>query len=125
MAKSGGSAGRSGKKALSQDEIISTLTSAGGKRWQKGGHDRIYFDARAALSDLSTDRYKTGNISSATFKGQAISNSEARRLITEALETKLYYDLKTNVIMNTQVSYGAFEKPLKDYISKLYKLIRK
>jgi hypothetical protein len=59
-------------------QMIDTLIAKGGKRWQKNGMDRIYFNA----SDLGLEctRYNTGNISSATFNGERISNSWAREL---------------------------------------------
>ena len=123
MAKRSGSAGRSGKKALSKDEIISTLTAAGGNRWQKGGRDRIYFDTRNALVGLETSRYKTGNISSATFKGKAISNSEARRLIVAALDTKMYYDVATGVIHYGKSGNAKFDELLEGYVKKIRKKI--
>lgn len=53
--------------------MIKKFEDAGFKRWTKGGYDRLYIDATAC--GLEYDTYKSGNISSATFNGEAISNA--------------------------------------------------
>lgn len=59
---------------------VETMTAIGGNRWTKGGHDRVYINDWAAFAGLETDHYKTGNISSATYRGEYISNSQAYKL---------------------------------------------
>lgn len=49
-----------------------------GNRWTKGRFDRIYFNWEQM--GLEVEYYNTGNISSATWKGEEISNSEAYRI---------------------------------------------
>jgi len=76
------------------EKKIEKLIEKGAKRWTKGGFDRLYVDAE--LLGLDLDYYKSGNISSATWKGEAISNSEAGRLgVTkiwlEIGDGKMYY----------------------------------
>ena len=69
------------------------LIELGGKEWIKGDMHRIYInmDLFYANSELQVTFYKTGNISSAKFQGEVISNSKAYKLIP----AKLYFDVKT------------------------------
>jgi len=75
-------------------QVIDKLIAAGGNRWQKNGMDRIYFKASQLGLDYSC--YKTGNISSATFNGERISNSEANRMCA----AKTYYNVVTNTVVS-------------------------
>jgi hypothetical protein len=60
---------------------VDTMTAIGGKRWTKNGHDRVYLNNWAELAGLETSHYNTGNISSASWQGEAISNSQAYKLL--------------------------------------------
>lgn len=60
---------------------IETMLAIGGRRWQKNGHDRVYLNNWAAFADIETTHYNTGNISSATYQGEGISNSQAYKLL--------------------------------------------
>jgi len=80
-------------KTMNQ-QVIDKLIAAGGNRWQKSGMDRIYFKASQLGLDYSC--YKTGNISSATFNGERISNSEANRMYS----AKTYYNVMTNTVVS-------------------------
>jgi len=71
------------------EERINELTEKGFKRWTKGNIDRLYINASQLGLDCA--HYKTGNISSATFQGEGISNSHARRMYA----AKTYIDIKT------------------------------
>ena len=69
------------EKAGFTDDEIKALTDRGFNRWTKklpNGHimDRLYIDLKYLGLELT--RYKSGNISSAKFNGETISNSEAR-----------------------------------------------
>lgn len=75
-------------------QIIEKLLAAGGSRWQKNGMDRIYFNASQLGLDYTC--YKTGNISSATFNGERISNSEANRMYC----SKTYYNVVTGTVVS-------------------------
>jgi hypothetical protein len=77
------------------DERIEALTKLGFKRWTKGEYDRLYIDA----SDLglSCTYYNSGNIRSAEFRGEPISNSRARGLKF----AKTYIDIKTSKVYST------------------------
>jgi len=61
---------------------IETMTAIGGRRWQKGGSDRVYLNSFATVPGLELDRYKSGNISYAALDGERISNAEGGRLAT-------------------------------------------
>lgn len=73
-------------------KMIEALEAKGFKRWQKGSYDRLY--AEATVLGLKVERYNTGNIFSAEFQGEKISNSEARRV----LATKTYIDVTTGKV---------------------------
>lgn len=79
--------------AVLTDEQIGKLVAAGFKRWQKGGHDRMYINAEEL--GLEWGEYKTGNISWARWQGNHISNRQARE-IRDAGGT--YLDLNTGNI---------------------------
>ena len=72
------------------EERITELEQLGFKRWTKGSMDRLYINA--GQLGLNCEYYKTGNIRSATFKDEHVSNSEARRM----KDAKTYIDIKTS-----------------------------
>lgn len=78
---------------LTQAWLESRLVNAGGNRWEKAGHRRLYFNNLEDLYGLELDHYGTGNISSATLNGEKISNNSARELVFELRSGKLWYDL--------------------------------
>lgn len=61
------------------DSTIASLEKDGWSRWTKGNFDRLYFNADKN-GVLDCDYYKSGNICSATWNGEAISNSQANRI---------------------------------------------
>ena len=73
---------------------IEELEALGFKRWTKNGMDRMYINASAL--GLNYTKYKTGNVSSAWFKGDSISNCECRRM----LGAKTYIDLKLQKVFS-------------------------
>ena len=62
-----------------------------GSEWGKSGKHRVYFNDLPELYGLDVRYYNTGNVSSATLDGEAISNSEAKRLLNR-LTGKFYFD---------------------------------
>lgn len=58
-----------------------TMTAIGGNRWTKNGHDRVYLNNWTDFAGIETSHYNTGNISSATYQGEVISNSQAGKLL--------------------------------------------
>lgn len=86
------------EKAGFTDDEIKTLTDRGFNRWTKklsNGKvmDRLYI--KPEYLGLELTRYKSGNISSAKFNGEIISNSEARRIEG----TKCYVDVATKEVV--------------------------
>jgi hypothetical protein len=69
------------------------LVEVGGKRWQKGDMDRIYFDGLATWYGLVCKRYSSGNISGATLNGSSISNTYAREIENDLDALKVWYDV--------------------------------
>lgn len=85
------------------EERIALLTTKGFRRWQKGNLDRLYINA--AQLGLSCEYYGTGNIRSAEFQGNRISNSEGYRMKT----AKTYVDVKTGKVYNATLKAAAEE----------------
>ena len=77
------------------DEMIRRLTDAGGRRWQKGAMDRVYFNADAIMEliEFCVSYYKTGNVCSASIAGDRISNSSARQYLGDLENSKFWVDL--------------------------------
>ena len=69
---------------------VATMTAIGGNRWQKNGHDRVYINDWAEFAGIEINRYGTGNISSAFYQGERISNSQAGKLL--GCIDKVWYD---------------------------------
>lgn len=83
-----------------------------GNRWQKNGMDRIYINDIQSLYGLETNRYGSGNISSARLNGNVISNSAAKRIIFNDLggvNGKLWYDVATQQWHGRGLSQEAFD----------------
>lgn len=74
-------------------DSIEKLIELGGKIWEKGNFQRIYFSPELAM-DLDISYYNSGNISGATCQGYRISNSEAGR----ALGVKIWVDMNTGKV---------------------------
>lgn len=74
---------------MNKEQAIAIMIERGGKRWQKGNMDRIYFNATAL--GLECNYYKTGNISDAFWNGERVSNCEGRRMMA----AKTYIDVDT------------------------------
>lgn len=100
------------------DEEIKALTDRGFKRWTKklsNGKvmDRLYI--KPEYLGLELARYKSGNISSAKFNGETISNSEARRIEG----TKCYVDVATKeVVCDREDLKQAAQEVIDDALSK-------
>ena len=69
------------------EEKIAKLEAAGAKRWSKYDKDRMYVDVTLLGADI--DYYKSGNISSAEWNGERVSNADGGRL----LASKVYVDV--------------------------------
>ena len=74
------------------EQKIAEMLTKGFKRWTKGNLDRLYINATQL--GLVLTYYNTGNIRSAAFNGDPISNSEGRRM----KEAKTFIDVKTGIV---------------------------
>ena len=81
--------------ALRQAWLEARLIQAGGRRWTKAGHNRIYLNNLAELYGLRYGTYNTGNISWAELDGERISNNSARRILFTLNSAKVWYDCNT------------------------------
>jgi len=76
------------------ETTIQNLIAKGASRWTKGDHDRLYLNAAANETvGLETTHYNSGNIRSATLKGEKISNSRATQILDNIFSA--YIDLTT------------------------------
>lgn len=90
------------------EETIAKYEAKGFKRWTKGSMDRLYIDVTKL--GLEVSYYKTGNVSSATWCGERISNADARRFMS----SKVYVDVKTgelHVQDRTTTDWHVFDQP--------------
>lgn len=85
---------RTTKKAIVYS--VENMIAIGGSRWQRNGMDHVYFNDWAELASIETTRYGTGNISSAAYQGEGVSNSQGYKLLGSI--DKLYYDANTGKI---------------------------
>lgn len=88
--------------------MIEKLEDKGFNRWTKGNMDRLYIDPDKLGLELSF--YNSGNISSAWFDGEKISNSIARQLGF----IKLWIDVKTGEVATKGGSWK-----LDEYVKKM------
>ena len=81
---------RAGKKISAE-----ALEALGGKRWTKNAMDRVYFngEVNAKMIGFSYSSYKTGNVSSASLRGESISNNRASSIRTSIFCCKCWFDL--------------------------------
>jgi|LSQX01.1.fsa_nt_gb hypothetical protein len=76
------------------ETTIRNLIAKGASRWTKGDHDRLYLNGAAKeIVGLETTHYKSGSISSATLKGESISNNRAGKI--SDIICSAYIDLTT------------------------------
>ena len=87
--------------------IVRKLAAAGGNLWEKAGYARIYLDTRAAYGFEYTT-YKTGNISTASVRGESISNGRASSLRTTLQSAKLWFDLTTGQFGSKGADFSDF-----------------
>lgn len=79
------------------EEGTERLIALGANRWSKYGKDRIYLKNIAKELGLEFERYNTGNICSAKFKGETISNSKCGRMLGQM--EKAFIDITTSEIV--------------------------
>ena len=96
--------------ALRQAWLEARLIQAGGRRWTKAGHNRIYFNNLAELYGMQFDTYNTGNICWATVDGERISNNSARQILSMLSAARVWYDCNTGRVEAKGLSERAHER---------------
>lgn len=89
------------------DKQIAAYEAKGFNRWTKGSMDRLYINATDL--GLEVEYYKTGNVSSAKWDGESISNADARRFNS----SKVFVDINTgelHVQDRTTVDWHVFDQ---------------
>ena len=94
------------------EQTIKALEAKGFKRWTKGNYDRLYINAEAL--GLECEYYKTGNISSSSFKGERISHSQAYRYKA----AKTYIDVATGNLLGTSPTLKEAAQEIVDSVFK-------
>ena len=79
-----------------------------GREWKKDNYHRIYFNNIDELAGLSVSKYNTGNVSSASLNGESISNSQARKMMSNSF-TKLWYDVNDGKFCGTNIDDNIFD----------------
>lgn len=77
------------------EKQITALEEKGFRRWTKGTMDRLYINAETL--GLEVEFYKTGNVFSAYYRGEKISNKRG----TEMKNSKTYIDIETGELHAT------------------------
>lgn len=93
------------------------LVKVGGKRWQQGNYDRVYFNDLPRWYGIEYTTYKTGNISGASLNGSRISNSLAYGLVNDLDHSKLWYDVGEDTFQGKGPN-------INDYLPDLVRAIR-
>lgn len=76
-------------------ETIAKYEDRGFRRWTKGRFDRLYINVKDLGAKI--DYYGTGNVRSAYWQGERVSNADGRRL----LASKVFVDVKTGKLSVT------------------------
>lgn len=107
-----------GKIATITEKSVSELMEMGAKRWTKAGRDRLYINAAgASIIGLEVERYKTGNVCSASLDGEGISHSAAYRVMSAY--SNAYIDLSTGALEGVSGSYAdLFREKIQKYLKK-------
>jgi len=110
------SAALKGVYAMMKDTEKTTaekLEELGVEAWERGDMKRYYIndDVLEAVFGLRIDRYKTGNICSASLNGEGISNGKAYKLIGR----KIFFDaVKDEWMQTTEYGTRALNDTLRD-----------
>lgn len=96
--------------ALRQAWLEARLIQAGGRRWTKAGHNRIYLNNLAELYGLRYGTYNTGKICWAELDGERISNSSARQILSALSSARVWYDCNTGRVEAKGLTEKAHER---------------
>ena len=86
--------------------------------WEKGGRKRLYLnEAGGKIVGLEFEYYKSGNVASATFNGEPISNR--RGIFLSGVTNRAYIDMNTGKLYTGVGLQGSEERA--EAVSKLKK----
>lgn len=96
--RSGSSGAAAGKaeepKKQTREQFESKLRDIG-SLWEKNGMSRVYFNNLEERVGLTVDYYRSGNVRQAWLDGESLSNSNAKRYLSELGSGKFWYDNST------------------------------
>lgn len=73
------------------------------KMWEKGSHRRLYVNDLYEMFDFDVERFRNGNISHGTWRGNNVRYREAHSIDHDLKNTKVWYDLTNGKIMKKAV----------------------
>ena len=84
------------ENSIIENSIVKTAIELGAKLWVKNTHIRLYINEKKVMEFIGADctYYGTGNLSSAYFNGEKISNAKVRKMKKPA-----YIDLVKGVLV--------------------------
>ena len=79
---------------MAGEKTTAALLGLGYKMWERDDDRRIYIDAAdiPELYGLRVERYKTGNVRTATLDGKGISNGYAHELLAQLSAGSFWFD---------------------------------
>lgn len=83
------------------------VIALGGRRWQKNGMDRVYINDWAPFAGIEIDRYRSGNIASASIGGRGVANSRIASIVGAI--AKVWFDTTDNRLHITGWDHDAVE----------------
>ena len=91
------------------------LIEMGGNHWQQHGHNRIYIsdDMKMAAIGLEISFYKTGNIAGAYLDGKKISNTQARKIYNNLIDSKVFWDIANDQWVGDEMISAAIDRSIK------------
>ncbi len=92
---------------------VETMTAIGGRLWERNGMRRVYLNAWAAFAGLEASHYNTGSISSASWQGEGISNSQAYKLLGSI--DKVWFDAADNKL-HCRFGFGSSRVATRDEV---------
>jgi hypothetical protein len=83
------------------------VIALGGRRWQKNGMDRVYLNDWTGFAGIEIDRYRSGNVASASIGGRSIANGRVADIIGKI--AKVWFDTADGLLHITGWDHDAVE----------------
>lgn len=94
---------------MENHQIEQKLIELGGSLWSVPGKRRVYINNVAKWIGVELNYYKTGNISSAKYHGETVSNGFASKHFGQLQFAKLWFDCGTGVYHSTGIDPDDFD----------------